>query len=477
MIKLSGLFLSAVFAVVSSGLWGQPISGTLVGSNYWTELEGAKGAALQPYLQKSGMKLVRIGGNGYNKTWPGDATVARWVDAIRANGAEPLVQVSALQTAEQVAATVRFLNGDPEKRKPVKMWSVGNGPDLDQGAAERTRNNVLELAAAMKAVDTTIEIYAPDLAGPHFEHLDRLVGGDLDITAAKRGSVFLVDGISWHRYAFAENYTREEAMTRVGPAYAEPIRKLRGLMKAADKKNGRTGGQALKWSLAEFNINASIKPEQSPELYQAVEGIGVNSFFNGQFFAELYGLCMAEQASYATSWSIHESDGNRGATDLGLFDGPGEEPVPRSCFYHTMLVGRYFSGVYLPVVHKVDNLVAYAAYDATAERLSLMLLNKDTVRSRVLRLSCFNDEQWGKDKAVNLPQGSSALMIALPADAPRSLGGERTDVEVPSQSTMVLVYDLRGRLRQQVRYSLEKAVDNLPPVLTDFGSEWSGKAK
>jgi hypothetical protein len=475
--KLSGLFFSACVAVFSSALSGQPISATLVGSNYWIDLDGAKGAALQRYLEKSGMQLVRIGGNGYNKAWPGDEKVARWVDAIRANGAEPLIQVSALQTAEQVAATVRFFNGQPETRKPVKLWSVGNEPDLDKWPTERTHKYVLELAAAMKAVDATIEIFAPDLAGPHFEHLDRLVGGDLDITAAKRGGVYLIDGISWHRYAFWKNYTREEAMTRTGPAFAEPIRKLRELMKAADKKNGRAGGQALKWSLGEFNINVAIKPADAPELYQAVEGIGVNSFFNGQFFAEIYGLCMAEQASYATSWSIHESDGNRGATDFGLFDGAGTAPVPRASFYHTMLVARYFSGVYLPVAHKVDNLVAYAAFDAKAERLSLMILNKDTVRSRVLRLSCLNDEQWGKDKVVNLPQGSSALMIALPADAPRSLGGERTDVEVPSQSTMVLVYDLRGRLRQQVRYSLEKAVDNLPPVLTDFGSEWSGKAK
>lgn len=475
--KLSGLLLSAFVAAFSSVLGGQPISSTLVGSNYWMDLEGAKGAALQPYLVKSGMQLVRIGGNGYNKKWPGDAKVAGWVEAIRANGAEPLIQVSALQTAEQVAATVRFFNGDPGSRRPVKMWSVGNEPDLDKWPTERTHKYVLELAAAMKAVDPTIQIYAPDLAGPHFEHLDRLVGGDLDITGAKRGDVYLVDGISWHRYAFWKNYTREEAMERMGPAFVEPIRKLRELMKAADKKNGRSGEQALKWSLGEFNIHVVVKTAEDPKLYQAVEGIGVNSFFNGQFFAELYGVCMAEGASYATSWSIHESDGNRGTTDFGLFDGPGTAPVPRSSFYHTMLVGRYFSGVHLPVAQKVDNLVAYAAFDGKAERLSLMILNKDQVRSRVLRLSCYNDEQWGKDKAVNLPQGSSALMIALPADAPRSLGGERTDVEVPPQSTMVLVYDLNGRLRQQVRYSLEKAVNNEPPVLTDFGSEWSGKAK
>ena len=431
-------------------LSGQAISPWLVGTNHWFQLEGVKAESLAPGLKQSGMQVVRIGGNGYNKTWPGDARVGRWVDYVRSVGAEPILQISALQGPEQAAATVRFFNDAKRApgRRPIMLWSIGNEPDLDKWPTQRVHDYVLALAAAMKAVDPSIQIFVPDLAGPHFEHLDRLIGGDLDVTGAKLGDVFLVDGISWHRYAFWKDYTREEAMTRIEPAFHQPIRRLRALMAKADTLHGRVGSRRLKWALGEFNINVSINTSADPARYQAVEGIGVHSFFNGQFFAELYGVCMAEEAFFATSWSIHESNGDRGTTDFGLFDGPATALSPRSSFHHTAMVARNFRGEYVPVVHAVENLVAYAA--SAEGGVTVMLLNKDTTRTRELRLYFDGRPRAGAGKLV------------LRGSGPAKRVGARRET-VPAQTSMVLAYDATGALRKRVVYSLGHAQKNLPP--------------
>lgn len=452
-------FLALAFSLSGPAALAQPISPVLVGTNHWYQLDGAKAEALRPFLADSGIRLIRIGGNGYNKTWPGDATVGRWVDYARANGAEPLVQISALATAEQAAETVRFFNAAGSGRAPVKRWAIGNEPDLDKWPTERTHEYVLRLAAAMKAADPTIRIYAPDLAGPHFEHLDRLVGGDLDITGAKLGDVFLIDGITWHRYAFWRDFTRAEAEVRIEAAFHAPIRKLRALMARADAKHGRTGDQALTWGLGEFNLHVVVKTPSNPERYQSVEGVGVHSFFNGQFFAELYGLCMAEQAEFAASWSIHESNGNRGTTDFGLFDGPGTAPVPRSSYHHTRLVAQNFRGEHRAIRHAVANVAAYAAING--DTTTVMLINKDERQARTLRLHFDGVER----------SGGEALTLATPGASAPALRRLVADVTLPAQSTQVLVYGADGGLRKRIDYALADAQAQTPPREQTFSPE------
>ncbi|MCU0791407.1 MAG: hypothetical protein MUE42_00825 [Opitutaceae bacterium] len=436
-------FLWSVACAVSSGL-AQTVSPTLVGTNLWYQMDGAKAGALRPALAEVGFGLIRIGGNGYNKTWPGDAKVATWCDYVRGLGAEPLVQVSALATPEQVAATVRALNRR-EGRVPVRRWSIGNEPDLDKWPVKRVRDYVLRLAEAMKHEDPTIQIYAPDLAGPHFDYIDPLVGGDLDITGAKLGDVFLIDGITWHRYAFWKDFTREEAVDRVEAAYHAPIRRLRARLAEADAKHGRAGENALKWGLGEFNLHVVVKPASNPALYQAVDGAGVNSFLNGQFFAEVYGVCMAERAEFAASWSIHESNGDRGTTDFGLFDGPWAEARPRASLHHSALVAKYFKGEYKTVAHALPEFAAFATRNG--EFTAVMLLNKSQRKSRSLTLA-FDGRQ---------PTGSGTVSLASEAGASLEARGAVARTELPAQSTRVLVFDAKGGVVRQIDYTLDDA--------------------
>ena len=73
------------------------ISEFLFGQNLWLT-SGAEGRpgyiipGLMPKVQSSGVKMIRIGGNGYDSKMPGIDTLVSWVKAIKSIGAEPMLQ-------------------------------------------------------------------------------------------------------------------------------------------------------------------------------------------------------------------------------------------------------------------------------------------------------------------------------------------------------------------------------------------------
>jgi hypothetical protein len=70
---------------------GPDISPFLVGNNVWYHTPSP---VVWDLTREAGVRLLRIGGTGYDRRLPDDATLIARVKQIRAIGAEPLLQVS-----------------------------------------------------------------------------------------------------------------------------------------------------------------------------------------------------------------------------------------------------------------------------------------------------------------------------------------------------------------------------------------------
>ena len=112
----------------------QEISPLLFGQNHWMDQgdESDRPGYLQrlwPKVEEGGIKLVRIGGNGYEHHFPSRQKLTAMIDSIQGIGAEPILQVPSHFSSEEVRELVTYFNNNPE-RKPVIYWSIGNEPLL-----------------------------------------------------------------------------------------------------------------------------------------------------------------------------------------------------------------------------------------------------------------------------------------------------------------------------------------------------------
>ena len=224
------------------------------------------------------LRIVRIGGTASDQYMPPNEMLSGWVNAIKAMGAEPMIQVSHFNGAE-AAAEVASTN------KPI--------------------------AAAMKAVDPTIKIFAPDECDFYDAYYAALLRGDdsaTDISGKVPGqNYYYNDGVSWHRHVgyTPENIEIERLTTAGANDYLVTIQKTRALIDKVNTARGRLGTDALQWGIGEFNSS---------------EGRRVGSFENGQMFAEVYGYIMKYGGTYGATWSMYENGGKCFGTDYGFVD-------------------------------------------------------------------------------------------------------------------------------------------------------------
>ncbi len=159
---------------------GTPISPMLVGNNVWYINPSNQ---VWDLTAQCGVQSLRIGGNSYNRNMPSNAQLLDWVTRTQQMGAEPIMQVSQVASAEAAAALVRYFNVDLASGKPIKYWNIGNEPWLYfNRPSTSTLGGMIapyfkERAAAMKLVDPTIKIYGPDFAYYIEDALNDLFGG------------------------------------------------------------------------------------------------------------------------------------------------------------------------------------------------------------------------------------------------------------------------------------------------------------
>ncbi len=432
---------------------GQTISPYLAGQNAW--LPKAYGGVtynglleqLWPVVQRSHVQMVRIGGNGVEFNMPSGPEYVALIDSIRRIGAEPMVQVAqgrGKYTAQQAADLVAYVNQTMNRH--VKYWIIGNEPNL---AGTRTTVPVAGVEAyikawssAMKAVDPNILIIGPETSFYDTSYLNPLIGGANDITGQDANGRYYVDIVSFHSYPFSGTQTRAQVVAGA-QIIAGNVDRLLTLLSAANSLHNRTGAHALQWAVTEFNLDYANPAANT------VEGVGVHSFLNGQYWAEVFGVGMQKGAVSMLPWSIHEGSGARGTGDLGYLDGSTLATIkPRSAYYHEQLVADNLRGTYLAASDN-QSLVTVLAAARPDRSTAVMLLNKSDA----------SDYDFTVQLSAATVPGAASLKVNVPA----GLAAAYSD-KLFAQSTLVLLFDSQGALTQKIVYSLQHAAATRPPT-------------
>jgi hypothetical protein len=322
---------------------------------------------------------------------PTTTTLLGWVNKTQQIGAEAMIQVSQYQTAAQAAAIVRYFNKESHgNQRPVKYWCIGNEPWLQAGRpATSTFAAVIEayfkpIAQAMKEVDSTILIFGPDCCDFIDDIYNDLFGGENDISGKIPGrTYYYCDGLSWHRYPQGSG----DPATEGADDMLTRIKKAKTKVDYVNTLHNRTGSEALQWSIGEYNSKGG------PE---------VHSWGNGQMFGSVLGGCMKYGASYAATWSMFESGGDRTSTDFSYIDG---NMTPRASYRHMQVIAKYFHGSYVDGKSSNSNLRIFAARNA--DTLSVMIMNTSTGTHLPYALFLNNDSTLSSGVQLNLNDSSS----------------------------------------------------------------------
>jgi hypothetical protein len=434
----STIVLLALLSGIAS-LSAQEISPFLIGQNHWIA-QGDEGNRpgylhqLWPKVGESGVRLVRIGGAGYEGSFPNRQRLTSMIAAIRSIKAEPLLQVPRKFSAEQASELVRSLNSLPSGK--VRFWSIGNEPLLrDRDGIDRVHQYIMRIAQAMKAADSTIKIFVFDEAEMRAAAYEALCGGRLDVTGKDPSGTWMIDGFTFHRYPNGKEFTRQGVVLRSAEEIRRSARSLVAMMEKADRKHGRTGDARLLWGLTEVNVTYA-NPDRK------IEGIGNPSFLGGQFMAEMYGIGMELGAFTVAPWCISETD--RVATDFGYIGLPPEFH-PRSSYYHTQLIAQNMTGRFLP--NSTNDREVKSIAVRTPKGVAVMLLNEALDRD-------LDYEVVFEPKAAS----SKSLVITVSAGLPARHVGR-----LPNQTTVLLLFDTTGRPLLQYTYGIRQNQENLPP--------------
>jgi MBG domain/HYR domain/Carbohydrate binding module (family 35) len=445
-------------AVIGCGAFpaGAPVTPYLIGQNYWFFRADLPDLPF-PTVKNSGVTIVRIGGRTFDNTPLTDAQLLQQVDKIRSIGAEPLIQVSRHHTAATAAATVQYING--ANARNVKFWSIGNEPDLgfvggEVQLAAAVAVYIKQISPAMRDVDPSITIIAPDMAFYSATKFNELLGGASDITGKDAQGRYYIDCVSFHRYG-ASTFTREQALDDMHSGFENNrVVPLVNRIAFANSLHGRTGSATLTWALSEFNILTVNPPNFAGDARtNNPAGYGVSSFLNGQFFAEYYRVAMKYGVAFMNSWSILEGGGNSSAGDLGYLGGNNNAPVPRSSYYHMQMIANYLlPGGYLPIASSAPNLAVLSTSAQCQTRLAVMLLNEEITGSQAFTIR-MNDE----------PVVGGGTKINVSAGLAKEYSGR-----LDNQTTSVLIFDEGGALKRRITYSLARYLANLPPLVETF---------
>lgn len=398
------------------------ISPLLVGNNVWMYPD----TRVWKVSSRAGLKLIRIGGIAFDQSQPSKATLTGWINNIKALGAEPMLQVSRFKGPEAAASLVHYFN--IEKKNQIKFWNIGNEPFCNKvtaTTAEEVAAYIKPIAAAMKAADPNIQIFAPDECDFYEAYYAALLAGDdspADISGKVPGqSYYYIDGISWHRYIGfpPEKIGIERLASDGGRDFLVRIEKTRALLDRANTTRNRAGANALQWGIGEFNSN---------------EGQRVCSFENGQMFAVLYGYIMKYGGAYGATWSMFENGGKCFGTDFSFVD---SKMQPRSTFYHMQMVSENFSGIYLDGTTNQEALRVFGSKDENKGNITVMLLNIEDTASHKCTVNL-----------GNLLQDTSPCQVQVPA----KVAAEHT-LEIPPHTSLVLIFDLQGKLLKRISYT------------------------
>lgn len=415
--------------------------------NHWTNIDA------------SGATIMRYGGNGVDQhadpLWSNSttSTLAQYlslVDNMKNRGIEPVLQVPVFggqYTTTDAADIVRHIN--VTHARGVKYWSIGNEPDLAGGAygyttAAQVAAYIKPFTSAMKAVDPTIKIIAPDTAWYNTTIINGLTtpGGADDITGTDANGRHYVDIIAFHHYnGFNGSQSRTDvvnSLTQTG-GLGDNLAALKVRLANCNSYHGRTGTNALKMAITEANVNYQNSSSDG------VNGTGAESFVGGQWWAEFIGVAQKHGVDFVNFWSVIEGSTTSG-NELGFL---GADGVKKPSYYHFQMLAQNFRG---NVASTTDNqsLVKTFASKAT-DQVAVILINQEA--------------STGFSYTVRLNNASIAGTSTLKVNADAGLAMEASGT-IAAQSTILLVFDATGVLKKKIEYTVSGAAQ--APVVTNY---------
>jgi hypothetical protein len=165
------------------------------------------------------------------------------------------------------------------------------------------------------------------------------------------------------------------------------IKKAKTKVDYVNTLHNRTGSEAMQWGIVEFNSKGG------PE---------VHTWGNGQLFGSVLGGCMKYGATYAATWSMFESGGDRSSTDFSYIDG---NMIPRASFRHMQVIAKYFHGTYIDGKSSNTNLRIFAARNA--DTMSVMIMNTSTGTHLPYSLFLNSDSTLSSGVFLNVNDSSS----------------------------------------------------------------------
>ena len=403
----------------------------------WGQLDN-----LWHYVTDCNLKLIRIGGIAYDEYFTSNYQIISLIDSIRSIGAEPLIQVSyndGMYTANQAAQMVNYVNNTMNRN--IKYWSIANEPVLGYSASsDEISTYFKEFSTEMKQTDASIKIVGPDLAWYNETILNDLIGGSEDITGTDSYGNYYIDIVSFHAYPFDGTQTKQDVIN-VYNSYLKPsVENLVNKITNANSLHSRTGTDSLTWAITEFNINYA-NPSQNIE-----DGLGANSFINGQLWAETFSLGMEFGAEFVCPWSIHESSGNASTYDLGfLSDMPGNIDF-RSSYYHEQLLANNTRNYFANYYSNIAGVKTFGNYNN--DSISVVILN---MNDQAYNYEVFHNETSSSAEELQINTNSLNIQQSF------------ADV-IDANCTQLLVFNSNGEIAKKYTYCL----GNDYPVLTEY---------
>jgi len=438
------ILLAIVALALSNRSNAQEISPYLFGQNHWIA-QGDEGTRvgylhlLWPKVKESGIKSVRIGGNGYNHNLPERQRLTAMIDSIRNIGAEPILQVPEDFTAIQAMELVEYYTRPGNKK--VHFWAIGNEPLLKKGTTiDQVYEYIMRIAPAMKKADPTITLFVFDECELREEAYRDLCGGRLDISGLKENGAWLIDGFTFHKYPNGRDFNRDNVVFSGPETILNQTILLKQIMEEADLKHNRTGDAKLMWGLTEVNVTYA-NPDRE------ISGYGNPSFLGGQFIAEIYGIGMQYGAFSINPWCISETDAVN--TDFGFLGLPLEF-YPRSSFYHTQMMAQNMTGSFM---HTSDNQKYVKTIGSISkDQITVFVMNQD------------QNMDFGFEIMLN-KSGKSKKPLVINADASLDM---RISGRIEKQSSMMFIFNAQGALLKQISYGLAHNLKNQAPEVVEI---------
>jgi hypothetical protein len=420
-------------------------------------------------VEESGAKIMRYGGNGVDQhANPSSSTVLDqyldMVDAMRSRGIEPVLQVPVYDwtySASQAASLVQYIN--ITHSRGVKYWSIGNEPDLQSGVYQYTSASqvaayIKPFASAMKQVDPTIKILAPETAWYNETIINGLTSctgnstTDAHSIAGKDSNGhYYVDIISFHIYGFDGTQSRSGVISKLTSpgGFNDDLSALKDRIDDCNALHNRTGSNALKIAVTEANVNYE-QPANDGVTVNGADGVGAASFLGGQFWAELMGIAMQQGVDFVSFWSVIEGGSSHPTTEIGYLSGDGF--TFRPLYYHFQMMAENFRGNSVTATELQTNVKTFAAKDV--DQIAVMIMNQETSTS-------FN-------YTVRLNNGTVSGSNPLKINVDAGVAAEYNGILGP-ESSLLLVFNSSGAIKKKIEYTRTgHAVPEDPPSVTTY---------